>query len=242
MGFFKKIAGALSKKKYRKNPNAAVLTVEQYAALNVGAINAEQTMYFCDSLHTGSDKNEMRRNLADYYGIVDRDTALSTLDWLSSRGHRVYFEAIKQFISGLSTAIDETDLEEEQKVSTYEYIQNLNTSIEDLIKNKHIKKKVDLSTQSVVGWDMGRLVLVTRCCYELAYISEEEAWNYIRKAHRECQNTYLDWKEFADGYIIGRCMWGGSDMMRHGGIMGIAKGLLEDDESPWLKYPLRQNT
>lgn len=238
MGFLKKLVGALSNKKYRKNPNAAVLTVEQYAALNVGAINAEQTMYFCDSLHTGSDKNEMRRNLADYYDIVDRDTALRTLEWLSSRGHRVYFEAIKQFVSGLSTAINETVLEEDEKVNTYKYIQNLNGTIEDLVKNKHIKKKVDLSTQSIVGWDMGRLVLIARCCYETAYLSEEEAWNYIRKAYKECQNTYFDWKELADGYIIGRCMWGGSNMMLHG-IMEIAKGLIEDDDSPWSKYPLR---
>ncbi|WP_239617919.1 DUF1266 domain-containing protein [Cohnella mopanensis] len=241
MGFLKKLVGALSKKKYRKNPNASVLTVEQYAALNVGAINAEQTMYFCDSLHTGSDKNEMRRNLTDYYDIVDRDTALMTLEWLSSRGHRIYFEAIKQFVSGLSTAVDETVLEEDEKVNTYNYMKNLNNTIEDLVKNKHINKRVDLSTQSIVGWDMGRLVLITRCCYEMAYLSEEEAWNYIRKAHRECQNAYLDWKELADGYIIGRCMWGGSNMMLHG-IMEIAKELIEDDDSPWLKYPLRQNT
>ncbi|MBE1553996.1 DUF1266 domain-containing protein [Sporosarcina limicola] len=239
MGFFKKLAGALSKKKYRKNPNAAILTVEQYAALYVGAINSEQTMYFCDSLQTGSDKNEISRSVKDYYGIVDRDTALMTLNWLSSRGHRIYFEAIKQLVSGLSIAVDEAILEEDEKVNTYKYMNHLNHTIEDLVKNKHINKREDLSTKSIVGWDMGRLVLITRCCYDLAYVSEEEAWSYINKAHRECQNTYLNWKEFADGYIIGRSMWSGSHTTLHG-IMEIAKELLKDADSPWLKYSLRQ--
>ncbi|MFR6112016.1 MAG: DUF1266 domain-containing protein [Dialister invisus] len=48
---------------------------------------------------------------------------------------------------------------------------------------------------------------------------------------------YGDWKEFAAGYVIGRCMWGGMKQMP-GGIMGIAEGLLHDPESPWQKARL----
>lgn len=238
MVFFRRLAGILSKKKYRKNPNAVVLTLEEYAALNIGAINAEQTMYYCDSLDTGADKKEVQHNLADYYGIVDRDTALYTLEWLRTRGYRVCFDAIKQFVSGQSTAIEEAHLTEDEKVKTYTYIQNLNETIEALIRDKRIQKKADLRMRDIVAWDMGRLVLVTRCCYETEYISEDEAWKYIHRAYKECRDTYLDWKEVADGYILGRCMWGGSNMSLSG-IMEIANGLTKDEDSPWRRYPLR---
>lgn len=57
----------------------------------------------------------------------------------------------------------------------------------------------------------------------------------MEEAHKKCCAVYGDWKEFAAGYVIGRCMWGGMKQMP-GGIMGIAEGLLRDPESPWQKY------
>ena len=43
---------------------------------------------------------------------------------------------------------------------------------------------------------------------------------------------YTSWEEFAAGYVIGRAMWSGSGMSLMG-IISIAQGLLEDEESPW---------
>lgn len=83
----------------------------------------------------------------------------------------------------------------------------------------------------------GRLVLIARCCFECGYITEEKAWCYMEEAHKKCCAVYSDWKEFAAGYVIGRCMWGGMKQMP-GGIMGIAEGLLRDRESPWQKVQL----
>lgn len=88
-----------------------------------------------------------------------------------------------------------------------------------------------------IAWDMGRLVLIARCCFECGYITEEKAWCYMEEAHKKCCAVYGDWKEFAAGYVIGRCMWGGMKQMP-GGIMGIAEGLLRDPESPWQKVQL----
>lgn len=236
-GFFSKLVKIMSSKKYSKNPEESVLTSAQQRALNIGAINAEQTMYYCDSLETGCDKNEIRENLSNYYGIDDRESALETLSWLSNRGHRVYYEAIKQFSSGIASSIDDSILQEEEKPNTYEYINHLKETFDVLRKKGYIYDKADFNTCSIVGWDMGRLVLVTRCCYECEYITKEEAWSYINFAYKECQASYNDWKEFATGYIIGRCMWGGENMAL-GGIMEIANDLVHDEESPWSKVPL----
>nr|WP_288876867.1 DUF1266 domain-containing protein [uncultured Dialister sp.] len=80
-------------------------------------------------------------------------------------------------------------------------------------------------------------MLIARCCFECGYITEEKAWCYMEEAHKKCCAVYGDWKEFAAGYVIGRCMWGGMKQMP-GGIMGIAEGLLRDPESPWQKVQL----
>lgn len=84
---------------------------------------------------------------------------------------------------------------------------------------------------------MGRLVMVTRSCYDCDYINEEEAWAYIENAHKACKEEYPDWNEFAKGYIFGRAMWSGNSEYLSG-IMSIAEGLLSDEESPWKKAEL----
>lgn len=238
MGFFKRLANALSSKQYRANPNQVVLSSKQYASLNVGAINAEQVSFFCDSLETGADKQNLQQQLSQSYDISNRDTAIETLDWLRDRGHRVYFDAIKDLVAGQAAGINEANLNEDEKTRTYQYIQNLTEAIKELTEEKYILNKGDLSTKSVVSWDVGRLVMITRSCYEMGYITEEEAWAYIDQAYDKCQATYSDWKDAAAGYIIGRSMWGGVNTSLYG-IMGIANGLLKDKESPWLKYPLK---
>lgn len=238
MGFLKKMAKIISNKKYRRNPDEKVLAPEKYIALNVGAINAEQVMYYCDSIKTGADIVEIKKNCADYYGIVNREIALETLDWLKNRGHRIFYEAIKEFASGRSSAIDDRILEEDEKSKTYSYINNLKDSIGSLKEHGFIENRANLSSLSIVAWDMGRLILLSRCCYECGYLDEEETWDYIMSGNEKCKEHYLNWKELATGYIVGRSMWSGNNMALWG-IMDIAKGLLKDEQSPWLKYTFK---
>lgn len=237
MSFFSKLLKVISHKKYQKNPLGKKLSPLQQSVLNIGAVNAEQTMYYCDSLETGSEKGEIRNNLAAYYDILDEESALHTLEWLLERGHRVYFDAIKLFSAGISPSITDEILTPDERLDTPRYMKNMKEMIESLIEKGYIRSQADLQNQSVLAWDMGRLVLIARCCFECGYITEEKAWYYMEEAHKKCCTAYGDWKEFASGYVIGRCMWGGMKQMP-GGIMGIAEGLLRDPESPWQKARL----
>lgn len=220
--------------KYRKNPIPQNLSKDQFAAISIGAINAEQTGYFCDSLSTGSSAADMKQNLSDYYDITDRETALETLGWLFTSGHRVYFDLIKGAISGQETQIDGSGLDQDDIARIQGYVSNLQESIDTLIGCSFVQlnQPEDLYQQSIVAWDMGRLVLVTRCCFDVGYISDEEAWHYILHARQLSQKVYRSWEDFASGYVIGRAMWSGNTMTLPG-IIGIAQGLLEDEESPW---------
>ncbi len=223
---------------YACKENAPALSPEQYAAINVGAINAEQNQYYCNCLETEHDKLDVSNRLNDYYGIVDRESALDTLDWLLHRGHHVYFEAIRPVIANSSSEFN-TDVlfEEEKDRSLMEYVNNIKESLETLVDEHVVRGASEFKTLSIVAWDLGRLVLVTRCCFDSQYISEGEAWQYIIAAYEKSKELYPNWREFAKGYVVGRAMWHGSDLSLSG-IISIVEGLLKDDNSPWIKYPL----
>lgn len=228
------LAKAFDNKKYRKNPIPQNLSKDQFAAINIGAVNAEQTGYFCDSLSTGAGVADIKQNLSNYYDIMDRETALETLEWLFTSGHRVYFDAIKGAVSGRETQIDGSGLDQDDIVRLEEYASNLQESIGTLMAYDFIKLRqpADLYQRSVAAWDMGRLVLVTRCCFDAGYISDEEAWHYIFGARQLSQKAYRSWEDFASGYVIGRAMWSGNTMSLTG-IISITQGLLADAQSPW---------
>lgn len=195
-------------------------------------------MFFCDSLETGANSKDISKALESSYCIWDKESAIEVSEWLCNRGHRIYFDAIKEFLAEMSSSINDSMLLDDEKSRTYEFIKNLNTTIEKLIYGGYLNRKEYLRNQSIVAWDMGRLVWVARCSYEVGYISKNEAWFYIEDAHRQCEETYRDWKGVADGYIIRRCMWGGPSVM-DSGLMGIISDLLTDNDSPWVNFPLR---
>lgn len=174
--------------------------------------------------------------MSSYYGIEDRETALETLEWLFISGHRVYFDLIKGALSDRETQIDRSGLDEDDIARMQEYISNLRESFGNLVSYDFIKLKqmAELYRQPIDAWDMGRLVLVTRCCFDAGYISDEEAWRYIFNARSLSQKVYTSWEEFARGYVIGRAMWSGNTMSLTG-IIEIAQGLLQDDASPWVQ-------
>lgn len=234
MSFFRKLSRFFDNEHYKKNPVPQNLTKEQFTAINVGAINAEQTGYYCDSLTTGSDVDGIKENLADYYGIEDRESAVGTLQWLFGRGHRVFFDAIKDAASGKAGIINCDELEDEESERADEFLENLRGSIDELIEEKFLASREELASHSITAWDMGRFVLVTRCCFDAGYISEEESWHCINSALAECRKFYSSWEELASDYVIGRAMWSGYGMTLIG-IMTKAQNLLSDAESPWKR-------
>ncbi len=237
MGIFKKLFGAMSGKKYRLNPNSSALTEKEQSALNIGAINSEQVMCYSNSLETGLSKNDLYNNLNNYYEIFDRESACEVLDNMLNRGDSICYESIKGFISGFSREVDDLALDDDEKINTYSFVNTIREATDDLTKYAYIRKPEDFNNISIIAWDKGRLVLVSRCAYELGYITREESWQYINSAYDKCHSTYHNWNDFSKAYIIGRAMRFGSNMSLYG-IMDIAKGLLTDDDSPWKKYPL----
>ena len=227
----------LSDEQYVRNPEGRPLPPERLAALNVGAINSEQTGYFCDSLTTGCEVDVLKENLADYYGITDRDSAAETLDWLRDRGHRFLFDAFKAIYRG--EGIDCAAMTQDEMESSQEYFMNLQYALAMLAEYGYFSDVTELPQISVLAWDLGRMVMVTRCCFDCGYLSEGEAWAYIDGALAACREAYDDWEALARGYVFGRAMWSGPNITLEG-IMQIAYGLLHDGESPWQLVSLQK--
>lgn len=224
---------------YRKNPNKhTTLDSVHLSALSVGAINSEQVMYYCDSLTTGAPSKELKQYLGDYYGVIDSKTALETLDWLQNEGHRHYFESIQQAEEPITTIISSNigalwpELDADGQRCMLSYARNLVETIDLLIEHEYIHSLSDLKKMSIAAWDMGRLVMVARSCFDCGYITEEECWEYIFNAYQRCKEVYSDWDALAKGYVVGRAMWGGNNMTISG-ILSIASDLRTNAESPW---------
>lgn len=90
----------------------------------------------------------------------------------------------------------------------------------------------ELERIDITAWDMGRMVNVARYSYDLGYISESQAWEYIFWAERESSSHYADWASFGKAYIIGRSLWGGKNMNLYDAMTTLKK-LKEDSKSPW---------
>lgn len=234
----KRLIKTFQNQKYLQNSNAPILSREQYAALNIGAILTEQNMYYSNCLETEPDKNDVASRLDEYYGIYDRESAVETLEHFLNRGHHVYYNAIKPVISNISSEVDTSMLlDSEKDVYLGTYISNIKETLESLVSNNIIKGGSEFKDISVEAWDLARVVFVARCCYDCKYISESEAWEFIMTAYQKTKEIYPDWKNFAQGYLVGRCMWIG-EHYSNDGIFDITNNLLNDDESPWGRYRL----
>jgi hypothetical protein len=103
------------------------------------------------------------------------------------------------------------------------------------LERARVASRADLA-RSVAAWDLGRAVAIARAAHDCGYLSPSDAWNVINEAGAKAAAIYGDWREFAAGYLIGRCLWGGSRNL--GEFVPLAKRYLEDKESPWRKIPL----
>jgi hypothetical protein len=92
--------------------------------------------------------------------------------------------------------------------------------------------------KGILAWDLGRLIIIARMCYDIGYIDEKTAWGVITNAYEMAVKEFKDWREVAVSYLIGRGTWGGDTMML-GGLYSIAEKAFEDDNSPWKNVSLK---
>lgn len=247
--FFKKAKkvtkGVFSRVYLNKN---STITEDQYRKIAIGALYSEQQIAYINSLTTGLGKSDIRKLLSEWWGIDTPAEAKESLDYLQNKGFRFYFDAVLNAYQVtdkgdqkeiLINAFDENDEKYKEDVQkAYDQLSCLKGTWKSLTENGIVSSIGELVRYNNVGWDCGRLVFLSRLCFDAGYISEGEAWEYIDKAYDLAISKFDTWEDFSKSYIIGRGMWGGPNCANEG-IMTIAEELLTDERSPWAQLSFK---
>ena len=85
---------------------------------------------------------------------------------------------------------------------------------------------------SVIAWDLVRVVNLGRWAYLCGYVNEDEMWQIMQVAADTALGHFSSWEEYGASFVMGRGVWHG-DPEDSETAYEIVSLLLEDDESPW---------
>ncbi|WP_103867538.1 DUF1266 domain-containing protein [Aquimarina sp. I32.4] len=241
----KKITKILSGKiHFNKNSD---ISKEQYKKLAIGAIYSQQQTAYINSLTTGLGKSNIRELLSKWWGINNTNEAWEKLDYLAEKGFRYYFKTVLKAYQAtgkeeqekiILNGFDENNEKYEEDIQkAYQQLVYLQETWKELTENNIVLTEEELIKYNNIGWDCGRLVFLSRLCFDAGYISENEVWIYIDQAYELAANNFENWTAFSKSYIIGRGMWGGTSSGNEG-IISIAEKLLNEEKSPWVQLNL----
>jgi hypothetical protein len=251
-----------AQKDFAKNPTAPHISEVQKKALWVGLINSEQITAYTDSLTTGLPKDRIIQGLTEAWGIYSQEDAYETIEWIQKGGHSVAFNVIVPCITItdegernrqiekklkeeperiIFSAKNQEELEEKFEGELERLTEFAGHLIECIAARGNDPVAAFNETnirKGILAWDLGRLIIIARMCYDIGYIDEKTAWGIITNAYETAVKEFRDWHEVAVSYLIGRGAWGGNTMMLDG-LYSIAETAFEDDTSPWKNFLLK---
>jgi hypothetical protein len=237
----KQMVRIFTAKDFTKNPNAPSINETDRCALFIGLINSEQVTAYTDSLTTGLPKDRVFQGLSEAWGIYNGEGACETIEWLQKEGHRAYYDEIYPLLKTSDQEKRNKLIEEkfgENTPKAIGFADNLAECIASRGDNNFVAFNDENMKKGILAWDLGRLVVIARLCFDAGYIDEKAAWGVIRNAYEIAIKNYSNWKDFAVSYLIGRGMFGGDSMMLNG-LYSITEKAFEDDKSPWKNIPLK---
>lgn len=216
-------------------------TSTQSRKLALGAIYNLQQEAYINSLETGVHPDAIKEALAESWAIYNTEDARMRLFYLRDKGYRFYEAAVFNAYFSDSPEVQEAIIlsnfpEDEDRERAYVQLQNLIYTTDELKADNIILDETDIPKVGVTGWDCGRLVFLSRLCYDAGYISKNEAWSFINAADIIAREHFSDWERYGKSYVLGRAMWGGPGCDNRE-IAGYSKDLLVMPTSPWLKMP-----
>lgn len=202
------------------------LTPEQLRLLAFGApmlvYNDEQV----DAIESDEDVETIKYTLEDWWDVTDRDSTLGIVKWLLEEGHHAEADdALAEIRTcGLENISQEERCDEDSKMGDVCLI------MESMLENEWCPE--DRMPESVIAWDLVRLVNLGRWAYLCGYVNEEEMWQIMQIAADTAVEHFSSWEEYGRSFIMGRGVWHG-DPDDSETAYDIVSLLLENEESPW---------
>jgi hypothetical protein len=230
MGFFSKILSTFKSIRLNdKNP----VNGQELDFLLVGSMYAEQQSAYLNSYETGLNKPEITKLVETYWGIQNQNDALEVLQGLHYKNQDDNLNIVYKAIEGKENYVEilKSGLSNDKATFDYylDFYRKINNVIPELIEQNLITDFSQLKKAKDSAWNYGRGVFLSRCCYELGYLSEKELKEYIAKSYAGIKNYCSTWQEYTNSYILGRAIWGGSN---NSGMIQIANDLLNNEKSP----------
>ena len=127
------------------------------------------------------------------WGIESREEGLEMLTSLLGGRHAQKFKKVHEALkAGNFDEVDEEDVED------------YTISVNGIVDALGIQKSVVDNCNTLIAWDLERIGYLARLFYQIGYISEDEAWDWIKKAAAETKKNFKSWEEYIVSVLIGR--------------------------------------
>lgn len=162
-----------------------------------------------------------REEIKEWWGVTDTASARARLQSLAAGRHGSLFR----------TALDEA-----------RHLGPAAESHEDPAVRFAWARRDEIPPAQIRAWDVSRIVSLSMSCFNAAYLSEAEAWRWVRKAAVEAQTTFDSWRSWGESYALGYQFWiarGAQDPSPIEFPAALDR-LLTDPRSPWVQVPWRR--
>ena len=150
---------------------------------------------------TDANKEMMGPFLEEWWGVTDHDSAVETIDWLLTEGHRADFVGLMQLLDEDGWA-DST----EEEVAAM-----LTEALEDENSGKFTAQAYTqyhtYGETSIDGWDYSRALSLLGWYYIAGYYTETEALDKALEIAKELQGKFSSWDELTESYMRGYEYW-----------------------------------
>lgn len=143
------------------------------------------------------------------WDVTDYESAVKTLVWLETRGHRATLMA---------------DLDAPEKIASR-------------ARAKLVKENREaLEATSFLAWDLCRAISVARLSYAAGYLTDEETWDHLLAVGEALARTYPSWERLGEDYILG-CRYFAPDE-KDSAHVAMTRWLMTSYASPWRQYTI----
>lgn len=209
------------------------LTGHSLDCLLISSMYAEQQSAYLNSYETGLNKSDLKTIVETYWDIYNRDNAIEILQDLQGRNQDLNVDVVYNAFESRENYVEilKSNLPKEEGVFEYylDLFRKLNNIVPEIIEQNVITNFSQIKKTKDIAWNYGRAAFLSRCCYDLGYLSEIELKDYLEKSYKELKHHCATWKEYTASYIFGRAIWGGSN---NDGMIQIADDLLNNEKSP----------
>lgn len=202
------------------------LDEEQLRLLAFGAPMLVYNDEKVDTIDSDADVETIKYTLEDWWNVTDRDSTLGIVRWLLEDGHHAEAdEALAEIRTrGFENISQEERFDEDRKMGDVCLI------MENMLENGwYPQGKIP---ESVIAWDLVRVVNLGRWAYLCGYVNADEMWQIMQVAADTAVEHFSSWEEYGLSFVMGRGVWHG-DPDDSETAKEIVELLLENDESPW---------